>query len=43
MIDLVPLKKDMLCNVQGVRAVRGMERDLLDDRGVMCKIRLVGT
>ena len=42
MIDLVLVKRDMLCYVQDVRAVRGMGRDLSDHYVVLCKVRLVG-
>ena len=43
MIDLVLVKKAMLCYVQDVRAVRGMGRGLSDHHVVLCKVRLVGT
>ena len=43
MIDLVLVKKDMLCFVQDVRAVRGTEREISDLHVVLCKVRLVGT
>ena len=43
MINLVLVKKVMLCYVEDVRAVRGMGRSLLDHHFVLCKVRLVGT
>ena len=43
MIDLVLMKKAMLCYVQDGMAVRRMERGLSDHRVVLCKVRLVGT
>ena len=43
MIDLVPVKKDMLRFLQDMRAVRGMGRNLSDHHFVLCKVRLVGT
>ena len=42
MIDLVLGKKDMLCFVQDVRAVREMGRGITDHHVVLCKVRLVG-
>ena len=42
MIDLVLGKKDMLCYVQDLRAVREMARGLLYHH-VLCKVRLEGT
>ena len=42
MIALVLMKKDMLCYVQDVRAVRGMGRGLSDHHVVLCKVILVG-
>ena len=42
MIDLELVKKNMLCYVQDVRAVRGMGRSLSDRHVVLCKVRLVG-
>ena len=42
MIDLVLVKRDMLCYVQDVRPVRGMGQVLSDHRLVLCKVRLVG-
>ena len=42
MIDLVLVKKDMLCYVQGMRAVRGMGRGFSDHHVVLCKVRSVG-
>ena len=42
MIDLVLVKKDMLCYVQYMRAVRGMRRGLSDHHVVLCKVMLVG-
>ena len=41
MIDLVLVKRNMLRNVQDVRAVRGMGRGLSDHHVVLCKVRLV--
>ena len=41
MIDLVLVKRNMLCYAQDVRAVRGMERGLSDHHVVLCKVRLV--
>ena len=43
MIDLVLVKKDMLCFVQDVRAWRGIGRGISDYHVVLCKVRLVGT
>ena len=43
MIDLVLVKEDMLRFVQGVRAVRGMGRDISDHHVVLCKVRLMRT
>ena len=43
MIDLVLVKKDMLCYVQDVRVVKRMGCDLSDHHVVICKFRLVGT
>ena len=42
MIDLIPVKKDMMCYVQDVRAVKGMGIGLLDHHVVLCEVRLVG-
>ena len=42
-IDLVLVKKDMMCFVQEVRAVRGMGQGISDHHVVLCKVRLVGT
>ena len=42
MIDLVLVKKDMLCYVQDVRTVRRMGQGLSDHHVVLCKVRLVG-
>ena len=42
MIDLVLVKRDMLRNVQDVRAVRETRRDLSDHCVALCKFRLVG-
>ena len=39
MIDLVLVKKDMLCYVHDVRAVRGMGQGLSDHHVVLCKVR----
>ena len=36
------MKKDILCYVQDVRAVREMGRGLADHHVVLCKVRLVG-
>ena len=41
-IDLVLVKKYMLCFVQDVRAVRGMGRSLSHHHVVLCYVRLVG-
>ena len=40
---LVLVKKDMLCFVPDVRAVRGMGRNISDHHVVLCKVRLVVT
>ena len=42
MVDLVLVKKDMLCYVQDVRAVRGMGQGLSEHHVLLCKVRLVG-
>ena len=42
MIDLVPVKRDMLRYEQDVRSVRGMGPGLSDHYVVLCKVRLVG-
>ena len=42
MIDLVLVKRDMLCYVQDVRAVREMGHSLSDHYVVLFKVRLVG-
>ena len=42
MIELVLVKKEMLCYEQDVRVVRGMGRSVTDDHVVLCKFRLVG-
>ena len=44
MIDLVLVKKHMLCYVQDLGAVRGMGlgRGISNDHVVLCKVRLVG-
>ena len=42
MIDLVLVKKDILCFVQDIRAVRGMGRVISDHNVVLCEVRLVG-
>ena len=42
MIDMVVVKKDMLCCVQDVRIVRGVGRGLSDHHVLLCKARLVG-
>ena len=42
MIDLVLVKRDLLRYMQDVRAVRGMERGLLDHHVVLRKARIVG-
>ena len=41
-IDLVLVKKDMLCYVRGVRAVLGMGRGLSSHHVVLCKVKKVG-
>ena len=41
MLDLVLVKRDMMRYVQGMRAVRGMERGLSGHHVVLCKVRLV--
>ena len=41
-IDLMLVKKDILWNMQDVRAVRGMGQGLSDHRDVHCKVRSVG-
>ena len=38
MVDLVLVKKEMLCFVQDVRAVRGMERGISNHHVVLCKV-----
>ena len=43
MIDLLPMKKDMLRYVQDVRVVRGIGRDLSDHHVALYKVKLVGT
>ena len=43
MIDLVLVKKAMLCYVQDVMTVRGIGRGLSCHHVVLCKVRLVGT
>ena len=43
MIHLVLVKKDLLCYVQDVKAVRGMGRGLSDHHVIMCKVRLEET
>ena len=43
MIDQVLLKKDMLCFVQDVRAMRGMGRGISDHHIILGKVRLVRT
>ena len=43
MIDLVLVKKVMMCYVEDVKAARGMGRGLSDHQVVLCKFRLVGT
>ena len=40
-IDLVLVKKDMLCYGKDVKAVRGTGRGLSDHHVVLCKVRLV--
>ena len=40
---LVLVTKDMLRYVQHVKAIRGIERGLLDHHVVLCKVRLVAT
>ena len=42
MIDLVLVKRDMLCYVQDARVVRGMGQGFSDHYVVLCKVRLVG-
>ena len=42
LIDMVLMKKDMLCYLQDVRAVGGMGRGLSDNH-LLCKVRLVDT
>ena len=41
MIDLVLVKKDILCYVLDVKAIRGMGRVLSYHHVVLCKVRLV--
>ena len=41
MIDLVPVKRDMLLYGQDVRAVRGMGRSLSNHYVLLGKVRLV--
>ena len=41
-IDLVLMKKAMLCYVEDWRVVRGTGRGLIDHHAVLCKVRLVG-
>ena len=43
MIDLALVTRDLLRNVQDVRAVRIIGRDLSNHHVVLCKVRLVGT
>ena len=43
MIDLVLVKKNMLCFKQDVGVVRGMGCGLSDHHIVLCKVSLVGT
>ena len=43
MIDLVLVKKAVLCYVHDARAVRGRERGLSDHHTVLCRVKLVGT
>ena len=42
MVNLVLVKRDMLCYVLDVRAVRGMRQAPSDHHVVLCKVRLVG-
>ena len=41
MIDLVLVKKDMLCYIQDVRAVRGIGQGL-SDYHALCKVKIGG-
>ena len=43
MIDLVLVKKDVLCFIQDVRTVRRMGRGVSDHHVVLCNVRFVGT
>ena len=42
MIDLVLVKKDMLCYVHNVKAVREMGQDISDHQFALCEVRFGG-